>query len=521
VNTVLQKLVSCSLIALVGGLSVPAALAQSRPPPPRAVDGGASLRRLKVTVNKSQTVRIVDAFSDILVGSSDIADVIPLSDQSLYVLGKKVGTTNVSVLDSNRRVIAVVDIEVSPDTASVTDKIQAGGGAGGIRVRSSGDQLVLEGSAADATTVDRAVEIARSASAAGVVNATRVTSPQQVMLKVRFVEVNRSALRAFGVRWNHWSKNQIGVPTNSVGTGQSRTFIDDKNGFTLETGPAISALTGTLPFVNLLATAGSFGRGLDVTISALEEKGLVRRLAEPNLVAQSGGEAEFHAGGRIPYPVPQSGGGVGGSNFFTVDFEDFGVKLRFLPTVLSNGLINLVLQPEVSDIDPALAIAVGGGLTVPGFTVRKMRTVIELRDGQSFAMAGLLQNINERDIDQVPWLGTLPILGALFRSTGFRQRETELVVIVTPHLVRPTKPGDLLSTPLDTTLPANDFDLFAVGKLELNKPPSPSAAGLKQKWALPNGEVIQGLYGHILTSDPPAIASAKARARPVAVKVKN
>jgi pilus assembly protein CpaC len=398
VNTVLQKLGACGLIALVGGLSVPDALAQSRPPPPRAVDGGASLRRLKVTVNKSQTVRIVDPFSDILVGSSDIADVIPLSDQSLYVLGKKVGTTNVSILDSNRRVIAVVDIEVSPDTASVTDKIQAGGGAGGIRVRSSGDQLVLEGSATDATTVDRAVEIARSASSAGVVNATRVTSPQQVMLKVRFVEVNRTALREFGVRWNRWSKNQIGVPTNSVGVGQSRTFNDPDNGFSLLSGPAVAAFPGTTPFVNLLATAGSFGRGLDVTISALEEKGLVRRLAEPNLIAQSGGEAEFHAGGRIPYTVPQTSGAAG-DTVFTVTFEDFGVKLKFLPTVLSNGLINLVLQPEVSDVDPALSTAVGGGLTVPGFTVRKARTIIELRDGQSFAMAGLLQNINERDID--------------------------------------------------------------------------------------------------------------------------
>ena len=160
----------------------------------------AKLLRVRVSVNKSQALRLEYPFTDVLVGSAEIADVIPLSDQSLYILGKKTGTTNVSVLDSSKRVIGVVDVEVGPDTGSVAEKLAAGAGPGGIRVRSSGDQLILEGTASDAPTVDRAVEIARANSPGGVINATRVASPQQVMLKVRFVEVNRNAGREFGIR---------------------------------------------------------------------------------------------------------------------------------------------------------------------------------------------------------------------------------------------------------------------------------------------------------------------------------
>ena len=174
------------------------------------------------------------------------------------------------------------------------------------------------------------------------------------------------------------------------------------------------------------------GKGFGAAISRAQSRRSVRR------------NSRVHAGGKIPYTVPQQSG-VGGNVVFTVVYQDFGVRLRFAPTVLANGLINMDLNPEVSDIDPALSVPVGGG-DCSGISVRTARTTIELRDGQSFAMAGLLQNINERDIDQLPWLGSLPVIGTLFRSTGFRQRETELVVIVTPHLVRPTKPGDVSHT---------------------------------------------------------------------------
>jgi pilus assembly protein CpaC len=408
-------------------------------------------------------------FTDVLVGATEIADVIPLSDQTLYILGKKVGTTNVSILNEQKRIIGVVDVEVGPDTASVAEKLSAGGG-GGIRVRGSGEQVILEGTAVDSQAVDRAVEIARSVSPGGVINATKVASPQQVMLKVRFIEVNRTAGRELGIRSEYLGKNRA-ARIGRGGTAPDGTIID--------------ALIGAdAPFASILARFAKNSRLLDLYIDALESKGLIRRLAEPNLVAMSGDAAEFHAGGEIPIPVASQT--TAGVPTITVAFKEFGVRLNFRPTVLSNGLINLQLEPEVSDIDPTISVQTGI-IAIPGLTKRRARTTIELRDGQSFALAGLLQNITERNIEQLPWLGSVPVLGALFRSTEFRSRETELVVIVTPHLVKPSKPGDLIATPLDTKIPANDTDLFIAGKLELDKPTGP--------------------YGHILP-EPGAVAPA-------------
>jgi pilus assembly protein CpaC len=454
-------------------------------------------------------------FTDILVGATEIADVIPLSDQTLYILGKKIGTTNVSILNEQKQVVGVVDVEVGPDTARLAEKLAAGGSSGGIRVRGSGEQVILEGTAADGPTVDRAVEIARSVSPGGVINATKVASPQQVMLKVRFIEVNRDAGRELGIRYDY--------------LGQTRRAVIGRRGIAVADGAeegVVSSLIGTqVPFASILARFANNSRLLDVYIDALENKGLIRRLAEPNLVAMSGDTAEFQAGGEIPVPVAsQTNAGI---PIFTVEYKDFGVRLNFKPTVLSNGLINLRLEPEVSDIDPTLSVPTGGGLSVPGLTKRRARTSIELRDGQSFALAGLLQNITERNLEQLPWLGSIPVLGALFRSTQFRSRETELVVIVTPHLVKPARPGDLIATPLDTKIPANDTDLFLSGKLEIDKPVDPSAVTPTQQWLLANRDRIAGPYGHVL---PPAVDAAPAaavRARtvippyPPAIKAKN
>ena len=189
-------------------------------------------------------------------------------------------------------------------------------------------------------------------------------------------------------------------------------------------------------------------------INALEAKGLVRRLAEPDLVALSGDTASFLAGGEFPVPVAQpAGGGVA----VTVEYKRFGVQLTFMPTVLAKGLINLRLTPTVSEIDFTNAV-VENGFRIPSLVTREARTTIELRDGQSFAIAGLLQAENRRDVSQLPWIGSVPVLGALFRSSSFQQRETDLIVIETPHLVAPAVPGQRLATPFENYLPSNDVD---------------------------------------------------------------
>jgi pilus assembly protein CpaC len=255
-----------------------------------------------------------------------------------------------------------------------------------------------------------------------------------------------------------------------------------------------AATTGGIPFATLVQSFGGPGNQLDLFISALETKGLLRRLAEPNLIAMSGDRAEFLAGGEIPIPIANQT--TNGAPQITVSYKEFGVRLAFTPTVLANGNIHLQLEPEVSDIDPTLAVAVGGGVSVPGLTKRRARTNVELRDGQSFAIAGLLQTQSNRSIEQLPFLGSIPVLGALFRSSEFQERETELVVIVTPGLVKPAKPGEVLATPLDTTLPANDADFFVNGKLELRRN--------MRGFVTANGAAL-GPHGHLLPQAPQAL----------------
>ena len=423
--------------------------------------GNAVLSRIKLTVNKSQTIKVPSAFADVLVGSSEVADVVPISDRTIYLLGKKVGTTNVSLIDSEKRLAGLIDIEVRPDVETIESQVRQSTGDGGLAVRNQGERVVLTGVADDAPTVDRAMQVAPP----GTVNLTRVRSPQQVMLKVRFVEVNRNAGREIGARFEFGGRRTLASLGSFGATGPITSSGAQSGLLSGVVGTAVSAATTGTPFATLVQSFGGTASQLDVFISALETQGLLRRLAEPNLIAMSGDRAEFLAGGEIPIPIANQT--FNGSPQITVSYKEFGVKLAFTPTVLKGGKIHLQLEPEVSDIDPTLSVAVGGGVSVPGLSKRRAKTNVELRDGQSFAIAGLLQTQSTRTIDQLPWLGSIPVLGALFRSPAYQDRETELVVIVTPALVKPTAPGQMLASPLDTTLPANDIDFFVNGKTEI------------------------------------------------------
>jgi len=232
-----------------------------------------------------------------------------------------------------------------------------------------------------------------------------------------------------------------------------------------------------------------FSRGgfsADILVQALEEKGLARRLAEPNLTALSGEKASFLAGGEIPIPISES------DDRITVQFKEYGVRLNFTPVVLDNGTINLKLEPEVSQIDENTVIRTGS-IAIPGFITRRASTTIEVRDGQSFAMAGLLQSMHLKNQEQLPWLGQLPVLGTLFRSSSFQEEETDLVIIVTPHLVRPAKPGQPLRTPLDAAKPSNDAEFFLLGNLEVS-------SDMQRRFI--EGAGVVGPYGHIVNLKP-------------------
>ena len=216
-------------------------------------------------------------------------------------------------------------------------------------------------------------------------------------------------------------------------------------------------LSNASPFGFMLGRMITGGTTIDVMINALEQKGVARTLAEPNLVAMSGETASFLAGGEYPFPVPGSLGAVG------IEYKPYGVGLSFTPTVLKDGVINLLIKPEVSQLDTSNPVTIGG-VSVPPLIVRRASTTIELRDGQSFMLGGLLLNVGTTAQEQLPWAGDVPVLGALFRSASYQKNETDLAIIVTPRIVRPGRPGDVLKTPLDNTLPPNDADLFLMGK---------------------------------------------------------
>jgi pilus assembly protein CpaC len=315
---------------------------------------------------------------------------------------------------------------------------------------------------------------------------------------VRFVEANRTAGRDLGVQWNVFGQHNNSNIGNRTPVGQLPVTPTGPSLFkqpdTVVGGPNVAGsgvkispieiagvLSGTAPFGVIVQKMVMGGRDIDMIINALEQKGIARSLAEPNLVALSGDTASFLAGGEYPVPVPGALGQV------TIDYKRYGVGLAFTPTVLGGGLINLKIEPEVSQLDISHPVTVAG-ISVPPLIVRRASTTVELRDGQSFVIGGLLQSNGQNAISQLPWLGDVPVLGALFRSTSYQKNETDLAIIVTPRLVRPARPGDIVKTPLDSTLPPNDVDLFLMGKTEVPR----SVARLI------DGVPVREFAGHVL-----------------------
>jgi pilus assembly protein CpaC len=459
---------------------------------------GSTVRRLTVTRNKSRTIKLDVPFDSAVVGSPEIADVLPMSDKVIYVQGKKVGTTNVSVFDKAKQLMTVIDVEVTIDTRYIAKSIQSSIESPGVRVSSADEQIVLSGTARNAVDGERAVAIAKAmAPEMSVINAMKIDQPQQVMLKVRYLEANRNAARELGVNW--YGSNRNGTRGVNAGLGAPTQVGQSPNatpgGLPLFEAARTFASGGTsAPFSIAIASLLNSGIKLDVLVSALEKKGLVRLLAEPNLVALSGDKASFLAGGEIPVPVVQPLGSI------SVEYKPFGVQLDFEPTVVNAGIINLRIAPVVSQLDYTNAVEVQG-FRIPALSKRETRTTIELRSGQSFAISGLLQAEGLRDISQVPWLGSVPVLGALFRSSSYQKRETDLVVIVTPHLVAPAAPGQELATPFDQRLPSNDRDFFLNGRMELRK---------KYRDYVTAGGDRKGPYGHII-GEPAALDWAPRR----------
>jgi pilus assembly protein CpaC len=419
------------------------------------ISGASRTAMVVVTVGKSQDVRADASFIDVMVGDPEVADVNPLTDRTLSILGKKIGTTRVSVYGEGKKLVGIFDVEVSYDVTRLTNELARVFPGSRMRASSVNGRIMLTGEVADAVTLDKAVTIARQFGPE-IINSVAVMQPQQVLLEVRFIEISRTAGRELGVQWNRFGGNSTANIGNNV----------PASGLPITSAAAVTAagvISGTNPFGFVIANLVKNGVSADVAINALEQKGIARSLAEPNLVALSGDTASFLAGGEYPIPVAGQFGQV------TVDYKKYGVGLSFTPTVLSRGVINMKIEPEVSQIDTNHTVSVASGVSVPALIVRRASTTVELRDGQSFVIGGLLQTDNKNQIDQLPWLGSVPVLGTLFSSKSYQKDQTDLAIIVTPHLVRPARPNDVIKSAADDTLPPNDADFFLLGKTEVTR----------------------------------------------------
>ena len=431
---------------------------------------------MEVPINKSQVVTSDRPIAKALVGSAEIADVLPISNRSIYVLGKKMGTTSLTLYDSANRVIAVMDVAVGPDVEGVRSQMASLIPGQPIDARLSNGSIVLSGVVSDTGAADRAAKIAAAYAGENVINLITLGSSQQVMLEVRFAEVTRQVGHQIGV--SGFGADGDGNFAGALGQGASVTRDPD-------TGKSVLGIDEITDSFGVFRTIFNIGDvNIEAYLNALERKGLSKTLAEPTLVALSGEKASFLAGGEFPIPVVQNGSGGGNGNAITVEFKPFGVSLGFTPTVLGNKVINLVVEPEVSSIDPSASITVNG-LVVPGLQTRRASTTLELRDGESFALAGLLRKEFQTTIRQLPILGSIPILGSLFRSSGFQKGETELLIVVTPRLVAPIRPEQVrLPTdrvkdpdPVQTILNGDDYQTRKLPPANAPAPTTDKAQG--------------------------------------------
>jgi pilus assembly protein CpaC len=424
---------------------------------------------LLVPINKSQVIEVDRAFAEVSVGNPAVADVVPLTRRTLYVFGKQLGTTSLTITDDGGDLIAVVDLVVSYDVEGLRAQLFELLPGQRVEVRPASDGLVLSGRLSNASSVQRALALAERYAPGKITNLMEVTGNQQVMLAVRFAEVSREVIKQLGAQTDFlFANGDVAIATDFGDTPPIDPLSFGSAAFALQTGDI----------------------ALDVIFDALEQRGVVTTLAEPNLIALSGDTASFLAGGEFPIPVEQDNdGGI------TVEFKPFGVSLSFTPTVLGSDLVNLEMFTEVSDIDRSTSVQIND-LVIPGLTTRRARTTVELRNGQGFAIAGLLRDDFEDTVRQYPVLGDIPVLGQLFRSNGYQLDQSELVVIVTPYLVQPAAPMALL-TPTDVFQAPSDAELFLQGRefgAGAGYDPSNSADRLSRRAAAG----IVGPHGYIL-----------------------
>ncbi|MEM7438970.1 MAG: type II and III secretion system protein family protein [Pseudomonadota bacterium] len=409
---------------------------------------GEATSSIKVSVNRAIVMESDMPFAELSVANPGIADIATLSDRTIYVLGKSPGRTTLTLLGADGKLITNVDVQVSPDLAEFKERLREILPRERIEVRTANDGIVLSGRVSGKQKLQRALDLAERYAPERVTNLMTVGGSQQVMLKVRFAEMQRSVAKNLSASLGlDITAGTPGNPVSQIGTGTRLT--------TPGTAGIGNATAGQQGAFSIGFSSGDLA--INLMLEALETKGLVRTLAEPNIVAISGAESSFLAGGEFPVPVADGDG-------IKIEYKPFGIELKFKPVVVQGDLINLTVDTAVSEIDTTNTIVVGN-TTVPAFTRREAQTVVEMRDGQSMAIAGLLRDDFTDAARQVPWIGDVPILGALFRSSNYTRNQSELVIIITPHLVTPVD-GESLTLPTDRVRIPNEAELFLLGNVQ-------------------------------------------------------
>jgi pilus assembly protein CpaC len=450
-----------------------------------AVTAKPDISNVVVPISRSSLVVLPSPMAEVMIADPEIADVHAHNASNLSIVGKKLGRTNVRIFDKNGKLMRQFDVTVGHDLPAIRMALRNFLPDENIGVEMVNSSVALTGQVSNATAAEKAVKIVRDfvrsdkntgapaepgQADPNILDLLQITSGQQVQLRVRVGEINRSALKTLGIDLSTGLSDSVQLATGAgLGGLLTPVTVSDSNTSTFQYGPgsflfptdANNRPTNTQGLIIGRVTNGN-KTVLAGALQALEQDGLFKLLAEPNLVAISGEQAEFLAGGEIPLPVPQGGSATGSANI-TIEYKPYGVAVRFKPFVLSENRIRMEVQPEVSELDPGNGVNFGG-FTVPALTTRRANTTVELAPGESFMIAGLLKDRSQASLEQLPGVKELPVLGALFRSTEFQRNETELVIAVTPYIVDPLKSSDV-KLPTDNFRPASQMEMFFYGAL--------------------------------------------------------
>jgi pilus assembly protein CpaC len=443
----------------------PAAPDAGRPGPPTFVR--TSGPPIALEAGKGMLIRLSGPANTVFIANPDVADVTIKTPSLVYLIAKAPGETVLYAVDADDRVLLNAPVHVDHDLSRVRRSLSSIAPGENVAVSSVDNSLVLNGSVSSAGRAEKVRSLA--ASIAGetkgtVVNRLGVTTPNQVNIRVKVAEVNRTVLKTLGVNWNKLAGDHISFDTTNP-----------------------TAVAASVP-ASLGVAFGGAGWLTQATVVALAQEGLVNILAEPNLTATNGQPASFLAGGEFPVPIASTAATAGALPTVTVEFKKFGVQLNVTPTIIDAEHLNLKIHSEVSQLSNEGAVNING-FNISALSTRSTETTVELGSGQSFALGGLLQNVDTQNVSKLPWLGDIPIIGQLFRSQQFQRKETELVIIVTPYLVQPAPTVASLAAPTDGFVAAHDVQQVISGGTYRQTLPPPAKG--------PNGPSDQGLIGPV------------------------